>query len=224
MKVISIEGNIGAGKTTLLEAIEKIADRRICVLREPIHLWEKIRDPNTNETILEKFYRDSSKYSFPFQVMAFQTRLQEFRRIMRENPNCEILLCERSLEADANIFAKMLHDDGLIEPICYDIYKLMYKSAIEEFSVDRIIYLNVKPHICSERIRTRGRLGEEAIPIEYLEKCHAYHSNWLDLDEKTVMISEDDATSMLYDKDKIQKMIQEIVDTVMSVERTTLYC
>jgi deoxycitidine kinase len=214
MKVISIEGNIGAGKTTLITAIEKIADKSFCVLREPVHLWEKVRDPHTDETILEKFYRDSKTYAFPFQVMAFQTRLQEFRRVLSENRDCKVLFCERSLEADANIFAKMLHDDGFIEPICYDIYKQMYESAIAEFSVDQFVYMRVDPQICSERIVMRGRQGEEAIPLEYLEKCHTYHSEWMNTENNVVALSEREASELLADPELLQKWVDCMIDTV----------
>jgi hypothetical protein len=41
-----------------------------------------------------------------------------------------------------------------------------------------IIYVRAEPNVCAERVTIRGREGE-TIPIEYLEKCHQYHEDWL---------------------------------------------
>lgn len=215
---LSVEGNIGAGKTTLIEAIEKLKldNTHICVLREPVHLWEGILDPESGETVLQKFYKDPKKYAFSFQVMAFQTRLQEFRRILNENPECKILLCERSLEADANIFAKMLHDDGLIEPMLYQIYRMMYESALTEFKLDGVVFLNIEPMTCSERIIKRNRNGEEGISHEYLEKCHQYHTNWLvenieNNPYKVIHLNESELDNILFQPEELKKWIDSLM-------------
>ena len=211
--IISVEGNIGAGKTTLLEKIEaklkESGKTHIVVLREPVDIWSQIRDPHTNETILQKFYQDVPKYAFPFQVMAFNTRLMELKRIIRENPECNVILCERSLSADGNIFAKMLHDDGAIDPICYNIYKQMYESAICEFPLDKIIYLNPGPEICRERITMRGREGEESISIDYLKRCHDYHEKWMENSNIPVVP---------LDTNNLEEL-DDYIETLMNIER-----
>ena len=40
------------------------------------------------KSILCKFYENPSKYAFSFQVMAFITRYQELKRMLKENPDC----------------------------------------------------------------------------------------------------------------------------------------
>ena len=43
--LISIEGNIGSGKTTIIEQMQKrINNNKILFLREPVDLWESIKD------------------------------------------------------------------------------------------------------------------------------------------------------------------------------------
>ena len=63
--IVSIEGNIGSGKTTIIENLEKhlIKDESIIFLREPLDVWEGVKDPKTGENILQKFYADPEKYS-----------------------------------------------------------------------------------------------------------------------------------------------------------------
>ena len=65
--VISIEGNIGSGKSTLLESLKNkyASNPRVVFLDEPVTMWDSIRDQE-GITMLEKFYKDQEKYSFPF--------------------------------------------------------------------------------------------------------------------------------------------------------------
>jgi deoxyadenosine/deoxycytidine kinase len=42
-----------------------------------------------------------------------------------------------------------------------------------------IIYVSTPPEICQERIHQRGRKGEDAIPIEYLNNLDKYQKQWL---------------------------------------------
>lgn len=182
--VIAIEGNIGIGKSTFLRQFEQTVEiwglqEQICCMQEPVDLWSKIQDPDTNETILSKFYKDVPKYAFAFQIMAYTSRLEGFRRLMREHPRCQVIVCERSLEADYHIFAKMLHDDGSIEPIQFQVYEMLFQSTSQEFAVDYVTYLDGSPELCAERIVLRGREGEAAIGLSYLQKCKAYYDAWI---------------------------------------------
>ena len=183
--LISLEGNIGAGKSTLLEKLaDKLAreeadtPKKWVFLREPVHIWETIRDEN-GETMLSKFYANPTKYSFAFQIMAYTTRLHELRRLMRENPDCYGIICERSLEADKHIFAKMLHADGTMENVMYQIYDRYFAEYESEFQLSGIIYVDADPVTCFERIQQRSREGESGIPLAYLETCRDYHETWL---------------------------------------------
>ena len=180
--IISLEGNIGAGKTTLLEKLSEQINTESygnwVFLREPVHIWDQIRDKE-GQTMLSKFYGDPKKYSFAFQIMAYTTRLQELRRILKENPHCKGVICERSLDADKHIFAKMLHDDGTMEDILFDIYQRLFAEHQTEFSLDGIVYLDVEPTVCNSRINKRSREGESGISMDYLEKCCQYHKDWI---------------------------------------------
>ena len=182
VRIYSCEGNIGAGKTTLLNHLKKLAkscnEYKIIVLIEPVDVWSTVCSPD-GLNILENFYKDPVKYAFPFQVLAFTTRLTMLKNAIKANPDCEVIICERSLYADGNIFAKMLYDDGMMDHLSYQIYRRMYEDAIEEFPLTGVIYLTISPELCAKRIVQRGRSGEENISLEYLEKCFKYHETWL---------------------------------------------
>jgi deoxycitidine kinase/deoxyguanosine kinase len=185
LKIVSLEGNIGAGKSTLLEQLKSkcAANPKWVFLREPVDLWDQIKDAN-GETMLSKFYADPKKYAFGFQIMAYATRLHLIRKLIQENPDCELVICERSLDADKHIFAKMLHDDGLIEDVMYQIYERFFGEYEESFKLDAVVYVDSDAEVCFDRIGVRARDGETCdgkatIALDYLKKCREYHQRWL---------------------------------------------
>jgi deoxyadenosine/deoxycytidine kinase len=179
--IIAIEGNIGVGKSTLLANLkQQFAEHgiRAVFMPEPVDVWSTVTD-ETGETILSKYYADPAKYAFSFQIMAYTTRLTALRRIIQENPDCDVIVCERSLEADNNIFAKMLFDDKMIEYVQYGVYSLLYGDTAKEYATNGIVYLRADPAKCRERIQRRQRNGEGGISLDYLKKCDAYYEDWL---------------------------------------------
>jgi deoxyadenosine/deoxycytidine kinase len=181
--IISIEGNIGAGKTTILNKLqEKFRDNKdVVFVREPVDLWEKFKDSD-GTNMLTKFYQDPKKYAFAFQIMAFTTRAQLLRQAILDNPESNVFFCERSLESDKEIFAKMLHHDGMMDEIMFQVYNHSFQEYLkkcDKISLDHIFYLDVSPDECAKRIQKRGREGEDKISEIYLKRCHDYHNEWL---------------------------------------------
>lgn len=145
--IFSIEGNIGSGKSTLVKELKKsipnILDKKVVYVQEPVNEWSKIKDKK-GETILEKFYANQHKYAFSFQMMAYISRLALLRNIVRENPDA-IIITERSVFTDREVFAKMLYDEGKIEEVDYQIYLKWFDEFIEEIPVTGLIYVTTTP-------------------------------------------------------------------------------
>lgn len=181
--IISIEGNIGSGKSTLLKHIKDFYKDHtlysICFLDEPVELWNTIKDSN-GITILEKYYSNIEKYAFAFQMMAYISRLSMFRKALQGN--YDVIITERSIYTDFNVFAQMLYDDKKIEEIEFVIYKKWFDEFIDELPKINYIYVKADPDIAYKRVLKRSRQGE-TIPLDYLEKCHAYHEKWLKIVE-----------------------------------------
>jgi deoxyadenosine/deoxycytidine kinase len=184
-KIISIDGNIGSGKSLLLENLRKhyVDNKNIVFLKEPVDEWSKIVD-ESGITLLEKFYSDKKEYSFPFQMMAYISRLDILKDSIKKNPDA-IFITERSLFTDRCVFAKMLYDSGDMKSMFYSIYLRWFDSFSSEYPINKIIYVNTKPEICNERIIKRNRTGESNIPLEYLKNCDKYHNEMLDLSRDT---------------------------------------
>lgn len=185
--IISIEGNIGSGKSTLVKMLKNTYsnDSNIVFLEEPVDIWQTIKDKN-DETILTKFYRDQSKYAFPFQMMAYISRISMLKEAVKENPG-KTIICERCVMTDKNVFAKMLYDAGNIEEVNYQIYLKWFDEFIDEIPISGIVYVKAEPEVSYSRVIKRNREGE-SIPLEYLKQCHQYHEDWLTHSENDVLI------------------------------------
>ena len=75
----------------------------------------------------------------------------------------------------------MLFDSGNIELINYKIYLKWFDTFADDFPVSKIIYVNTEPAICHRRIVKRSRTGETNIPLDYLQNCHKYHNNMIEI-------------------------------------------
>ena len=203
--IISIDGNIGSGKSSIVKYLEKNfaslckinkKDLKICFLQEPVDEWESIIDID-NENIITKFYKNNEKYAFPFQMMAYITRLSLFKAAIAEN--FDIIFTERSMLTDKNIFTKMLFDSEKMNLIEYQIYNIWFNEFADFLKNIKQVYIKTDPEICKNRIIKRNREGEN-VDIDYLKLCHYYHEIWfnyshhknrydLDNEEKILIIN-----------------------------------
>jgi deoxyadenosine/deoxycytidine kinase len=182
--LVSFDGNIGSGKSTMMKKAHEFYKGKSNVIfaEEPVEKWKLIKDKNGTE-MLKLFYQDQEKHAFKFQIMAFVSRLAGLREIVKANPGKNIvIITERSLYTDKEIFAKMLYDQGKMSDVEHQIYLTLFDEFASEFEVNKVVYIRTDPVKCHERIHLRAREGEELIPLAYLEECHKYHEEFLDLD------------------------------------------
>jgi thymidylate kinase len=214
IKIISIEGNIGSGKSTLLEHLKtKFRDAdNIVFLKEPVDEWEEVKDKNGN-TMLEKFYANTEKYAFAFQMMAYISRLALLKKTIENiDPKKKtIIFTERSLYTDKYVFAKMLYDDGKIEDVEYQIYGKWFDCFVSEFQIEQIIFMDTTPEICHYRISKRARLGENIIPLEYLDNCHKYHKDMFANEMKCPIVRLEGNIDTEKDPTQIEKWVSLVV-------------
>jgi deoxyadenosine/deoxycytidine kinase len=177
--IISVEGNIGSGKSTLVHWLknEFKDDDRFIFLQEPVDMWLNNVDKN-GENMLNKFYNNQEKYAFSFQVMSYTSKLHLIKESIKNNPG-KIIITERCVHTDKEVFAKMLYNDGKIEEVCYNIYQTMFSEFLNDMGVKKFIFVNTNPTICYNRIKKRNRHEESGISLEYLEKCDHYHKDWM---------------------------------------------
>ena len=202
--IVSFDGNIGSGKSTTGEKYEHYIKEsyaasaaasaesgvtgithlfpsihsidEICFLDEPVNQWSNIRD-NNGVDILTNLYKDTKKHAFKFQMMAYISRLALLRNAIK-NPKIKLIITERSVETDRNVFAKMLYDTGDIAQDEYKIYTLWFDEFLQDVQLSGIVYVDASPDVCVDRIKQRARPGE-TIHAEYIQRCHDYHETWI---------------------------------------------
>ena len=82
-------------------------------MEEPVLEWVEIKDTN-GKNIIENFYENQEHYSFSFQMMAYISRLAMLKRAIKhcKEKGIKLIIFERSLQTDKNVFCKMLYDSG----------------------------------------------------------------------------------------------------------------
>jgi deoxyadenosine/deoxycytidine kinase len=197
--IISFDGNIGTGKSTTCYEYEQYLktkmstnsthdnnptffpnitsfEEEVCFVDEPVALWNSICDKD-GVNILTNLYKDIRANAFKFQMMAYISRLSILRKAVK-NPKIKLIITERSVETDRNVFAKMLYDAGDISHDEFQIYTLWFDEFLVDVPLSGIVYINASPEICMDRIAKRARAGE-TIQLEYIQRCHNYHEQWI---------------------------------------------
>lgn len=221
--IVSIDGNIGSGKSSILKYLEnhfnnycksKNKNFKICFLQEPVSIWESITD-NNNKTIIQKFYENNEKYAFPFQMMAYISRLSIFKKAL--NKQYDIIFTERSIYTDRNVFAKMLYNSNKINEIEYKIYNMWFDEFTDILNTLKTIYIKTKPDICDKRVKKRNREGE-IITLDYLKDCNYYHEIWLNnINKNNILIingNEDTNTSIFIHNDYFNNIMENIFNFI----------
>lgn len=182
--IIFVEGGIGCGKSTLVRRIQEYCKEnnlKIKTVQEPVDIWMTIKDEKSGKNMIEAFYENQEKYSFEFQMMAYISRLQRLNEAIQEckHDNYDLIICERSLQTDKNVFCKMLYDEGKINSYGYQIYNKWFDYFESFHEQSKYVYLQTDYNVCYQRVLKRQRNGEDVIPKEYLQKNNQYHDDWL---------------------------------------------
>jgi deoxyadenosine/deoxycytidine kinase len=212
--LVSLDGNIGSGKSTTWNLLKEAYKGRddVHFVEEPVDSWRHVKDAE-GVPILTNFYKDKQAYAFRFQMMAYISRLALLRQTVRENAGrCRVIVTERSVDTDRNIFAKMLYDSGDIAHDEYAIYNMWFDEFVRDLPVTGLVYIRADPETCMQRIHKRGREGE-SIPMDYIQACHNYHDAWINADTTSCKKLVIDANPEIGDNrvEKIMEFIDELV-------------
>jgi deoxyadenosine/deoxycytidine kinase len=182
--IFTLEGNIGVGKSSLLAILERelgqIQSTDVIFEYEPVDDWLNTHAPGNAKSIFEMYYDDKVRYGFVFQMFAMQTRFEHLSKIIQANPG-KIIICERTPITDREIFAKMMHDQGIITSTEFMVYESWYNfiTHIIQPRIAGTIYMRAEPSTSIKRIIKRGRIGEGSIEIDYVNNLYKQHEKWL---------------------------------------------
>ncbi|MCB0767062.1 MAG: deoxynucleoside kinase [Flavobacteriales bacterium] len=148
---IAVEGLIGAGKTTLARRLAAAWSGRLVL--------EEFED----NPFLPRFYEDPERYGFSVELSFLAQRYHQLKRITEQD------LFSACTVADYSIGKSVVFANVTLQPDEYglfrDLYRIMYADLPRP---EVIVYLHLDMERVKERIKGRGRIYEQSIPIEYL--------------------------------------------------------
>ena len=211
--MISIEGTLAVGKTSIMDLLKDEIEHDADFIYEPIEEWHAIKG-NDGLDLLQTFYNDKKRWSYTFQNIAYITRMNHIIDKIT-NSNKQYIILDRSLAADLNTFAKMLHDDGFIDSLewsAYGKWNKFFNTHYGHLVEHKIIYLRSEPSVAYERMRSRNRDAEKNVPLSYLELVHKYHDNWLFNTSNVLVI--DANRDFVKDKERFSEICGEICNFI----------
>lgn len=92
------------------------------------------------------------------------------------------------------------------------VYDSICSEIMSKLPLMGIIYLKCDPSICLSRIKSRGRKGEESITLDYLEKVHDCHENWLGKQSKIPTLTIDTSLCNIYNPENQLHIEQKVME------------
>ncbi len=160
---ISIEGNIGAGKTTLATRMSQQFSTRL--------ILEQFED----NSFLPKFYEDPSRYAFPLELSFLADRFQQLKTQLAVQDMFHPVTIADYFILKSLIFAKKTLNDEE-----FTLYTRLF-SIIENAlpKPDLLVYLYLDISRLQSNIRIRGRVYEQKIEDDYLQRIQEGYLDYI---------------------------------------------
>ena len=195
-KTIAIAGNIGTGKSSLVEFLTRT------------YGIEPFYEPNDENPYLPDFYQDMNRWAFHSQLYFLSNKFRMHQQLERVSG---VVVLDRTIYEDAEIFATALHDMRNFTGRDWDTYWNFYQIILEAIRPpDLMIYLRCSMRTLRKRIRLRGRTMEKDIPLSYLKRLENLYEQWL----STYQFGE----VLILETDKLD-YINDMVDCLDVMER-----
>jgi deoxyadenosine/deoxycytidine kinase len=162
---VAVAGNIGSGKSSLTRLISERMG------------WKPLYESVEDNPYLNDFYADMKRWSFALQVYFLSTRFRNHKSITE---GTDSVVLDRVIYEDAEIFARNLHEIGMMEERDYRNYVSLYHVMTEFLHPpDVLIYLRASIETLTHQISLRGRDFERSIQPEYLQQLNTHYEQWI---------------------------------------------
>ncbi len=193
-KYVAIAGNIGAGKSSLTSLLGKNFG------------WKVYYESVDDNPYLADFYDDMRRWSFNLQIYFLSSRFRNQKKLMEITTS---LIQDRTIYEDVEIFAKNLHDMGLMSDRDYKNYCSLFNEMIDYLQPpDLLIYLRADVPTLVRQIQQRGRDYENTIRIEYLERLNRLYEDWIDRYKHEKLIIDTDNLDFVNNKEDLGRVIE----------------
>ena len=203
---IAVEGPIGVGKTSLARKISADFGHQLC-----------LEQPDENP-FLKDFYENKQKFAFAAQIHFVMQRSHQLNKYFSES------LIEQRIVSDF-IFEKEDLFAGL--NLSADEYKVFEevksKFYINSPKPDLVIYLQASPKQLLNRVKERGKVYEEQISLEYLEKiCEMYSEFFFSYYNSPLLVINVDNLDFVSNPEDYNELVTHIKRDVVGKEYINL--
>ena len=165
-RFVAIAGSIGVGKSTLSGLLSERLG------------WDPFLEAVDDNPYLADFYEDMERWSFHSQIYFLSRRLRHHWQLLQHTNS---VIQDRTVYEDAEIFARNLYRQKLMDERDYGSYRELYQVVTTVLSPpDLIVYLRASVDTCQKRIQRRGRSYEQNIEAAYLRRLHELYEEWID--------------------------------------------
>lgn len=157
---------MGAGKSSLVEFLSSTY--------QAVPFYE----PNDDNPYLPDFYANMKSWAFHSQMYFLSSK---FRIHQAVDLTPGMVIQDRTIYEDAEIFATALHDMRYIDDRDWNTYRAFYETILKAINPpDLMIYLRCSMRALRKRIRLRGRAMEQDVPLPYLKRLERLYESWVD--------------------------------------------
>lgn len=191
---IVVEGPIGVGKTSLAKLLAEVFHAR-CLLEKP-----------EENPFLAHFYQDPKKHAFQAQIFFLLTRFQQQREIAQLDLFNRVTLSDYLFDKD-RIFALLNLDEH--ELALYDKIFQLLEGRLP--TPDLVIFLQAKPEVLLQRIKSRNIPYEKEIALEYLKRLtEAYNYYFFHYDQSPLLVVNTSEIDFVKRKEDLDQLLREI--------------
>ena len=164
---VYVEGNIGAGKSTVLAKLREMGHSV-----QP----ESVDDPRST---FSRALR--SPHTFHLQVAACVDMYDRMQRSESSRSDGALHFMERGV-VGLETFMEVAKENQSMTTLEYDLcmaLKATNEKLIQRQHLEMVLFLDLEPALCLERVRARRRKGEEDITLAYLESVGRWYDTLL---------------------------------------------
>jgi deoxyadenosine/deoxycytidine kinase len=170
--LLAIAGMVGAGKSTLTRALASRFGLQMAL--------ESVDDDNP---WLDRFYSEGEgsrrRWGLQLQLHFLASRFAAMRTMRAQGGSWII---DRTWYEDAEVFARGLHEQGLVGDAEWQLYVSLYRELLHSPAARPprlLLYLHAPLDVILERIARRGRDKERDTEPDYWAALHARYAKWI---------------------------------------------
>ncbi|MEG2479020.1 MAG: deoxynucleoside kinase, partial [Mucinivorans sp.] len=124
-------------------------------------------------------------------------------------------IVDRTIDEDAEVFARNLHEFGILEPRDWHAYKQLYDYTAGALpQADILIYLRASSNTLVRHISRRGRDYESSIDQHYLDNLNILYEQWIASYSGRIVVVDVDEDDFVEDAPTRERVLNEICSQI----------